>query len=304
MVIYKIENQINHKIYIGQTNNFEKRMRGHKSVAFNKKAHGYHLHLYQAIRKHGWDNFSKEIIEEISDEESQLYVDERERYYINLYDSTNREKGYNFDLGGQNGVKKSKLTFEQKVALSNLFNLDEVVDIQNLLMRGTPRKEILKKYSPKLTESLLDNINAGTNFGNENLSYPLFDYVHSNYSLIFTREEQRKIQQDLIDGELSYREIAKKWGIKSIGLISFINNGRIWKNEELEYPLSSRNSSRLHNFRSWVRPVQEDLMESTLTIKQIAEKYKKSTDTIRKINYGYSYHNDEYKYPLISNRKK
>ena len=128
------------------------------------------------------------------------------------------------------------------------------------------------------------------------LSIKPVDTLH----LTFTKEEQKGIQQDLINGELSYKEIAEKWKIKSIKLISFINNGRIWKNEELEYPLSSRNNPRLHNFRFWVRPVQKDLMESTLTIKQIAEKHKKSTDTIRKINYGYSYHNDEYKYPLIS----
>lgn len=303
MVIYKIENQINHKVYIGQTNDFEKRMRGHKSVAFNKNANNYKLHLYQAIRKYGWDNFSKEIIEEISDEESQEYVDERERYYIEVYDSTNREKGYNIDLGGQNGAKKQKLTFEQKVAMSNLFTLEEVIDIQNLLIKGTPKKEILEKYFSKLTDSLLDNINSGTNFKNDKLNYPLFDYLHSNYSVKFTREEQRLIQQDLIDGKLIYKEIAKKWGIKSLGLISLINNGSIWKNEELEYPLSSRNFSRLHNFRTWVRPVQNDLMSSNLTIAQIAKKYNKSYDTIRKINRGDSYHNTDYVYPLISNRK-
>ena len=132
------------------------------------------------------------------------------------------------------------------------------------------------------------------------LSIKPVDILH----LTFTKEEQKGIQQDLINGELSYKEIAEKWKIKSIKLISFLNNGRIWKNAELEYPLSSRNNPRLHNFRFWVRPVQKDLMESTLTIKQIAEKHKKATSTIKKINQGYSYHNDEYKYPLISNRNK
>ena len=304
MVIYKIENQINHKVYIGQTNNFAKRMIGHKSVAFNPKASNYGLHFYYAIRKYGWDNFSKEIIEEISDEESQEYVDERERYYIELYDSTNRKKGYNVDLGGINGERKLKLTFEEKVAMSKLFSLEEVVDIQNLLLKGTPRSQILEKYTPKLTESLLDNINSGANFGNDKLNYPLFDYLHSGYSRIFTKEDQRKIQQDLIDGKLTYKQIAQKWEIKSSGLISLINNGKIWKDENLEYPLSSRNCSRLHNFRTWVRPVQKDLMESNLTLKQIANKYDKSEDTIRKINKGHSYRNEDYKYPLTSNRKK
>ena len=108
MVIYKITNLKNQKVYIGQTNNFDARMRNHKSCAFNPKAKEYGLHLYYAIRKYGWESFSKEIIENIPDEESQEYVDERERFYISFYDSTNRDKGYNVDLGRQNGAKKQK----------------------------------------------------------------------------------------------------------------------------------------------------------------------------------------------------
>ena len=39
MVIYKITNLKNQNVYIGQTNNFDARMRNNKSCAFNPKAY-------------------------------------------------------------------------------------------------------------------------------------------------------------------------------------------------------------------------------------------------------------------------
>lgn len=56
--IYKIQNLINGKIYIGQSKNIEKRWLRHKTTAFNKNDHSYNLPLYRAIRKYGLENFS------------------------------------------------------------------------------------------------------------------------------------------------------------------------------------------------------------------------------------------------------
>ena len=120
----------------------------------------------------------------------------------------------------------------------------------------------------------------------------------------FTKEQRRQIQQDLINGVLTYNEIQQKWGIKSRSLISLVNSGRMWKNDNLEYPLSVRNGRRFQNLRTWVEGVQIDLRKSNLTLSQIAQKYNKSVKTIEKINKGHSYRNKDYKYPLTSNRKK
>ena len=85
--IYKFTNKINGKVYIGQTNNIEKRKRGHKSESFNPNANGYNLPFHCAIRKYGWENFDFEIIEEIADDFSYEYVNEREIYFIQKFDS-------------------------------------------------------------------------------------------------------------------------------------------------------------------------------------------------------------------------
>ena len=68
-VIYKITNLINGKSYIGQTNDFQRRMREHQT-----KKDEYAIHL--AIQKYGKDAFSYEIIEECSKD----LLNEREKY--------------------------------------------------------------------------------------------------------------------------------------------------------------------------------------------------------------------------------
>lgn len=96
--IYKITNLINNKIYIGETiRSIQVRWNEHKSVCMNEKGHGYNYHLHLAMRKYGIDNFIIEEIEQCKDEERF----NRETYYINLYNSNNKEKGYNYVLEGR-----------------------------------------------------------------------------------------------------------------------------------------------------------------------------------------------------------
>ena len=72
--IYKIQNLINGKIYIGQSVHIQARFNQHKNEAKN----GNTRPLYNAIRKYGIENFSFEIIEECSKE----MLNEREIYWI------------------------------------------------------------------------------------------------------------------------------------------------------------------------------------------------------------------------------
>lgn len=67
--IYKYTNNINNKVYIGQSINLEQRKYSHKSSAYNEKAGDYNSQFHQAIRKYGLENFSYEVVAEISNEE-------------------------------------------------------------------------------------------------------------------------------------------------------------------------------------------------------------------------------------------
>lgn len=93
--IYKIQNLINGKIYIGQSVHIKARFNAHKSEARN----GNTRPLYNAIRKYGVENFSFEVIEECSKEK----LNEREIYWIKKYDSFHN--GYNLTPGGNEPYK-------------------------------------------------------------------------------------------------------------------------------------------------------------------------------------------------------
>lgn len=90
--IYKITNQINNKVYIGQSVNIKKRFNQHKCAARD----GENSYFYQALRKYGVENFSFEVLEECPKEK----LNEREIYWIEYFHSTDRSKGYNISRGG------------------------------------------------------------------------------------------------------------------------------------------------------------------------------------------------------------
>lgn len=105
--IYKIENLINGKVYIGQSVDIETRWRAHKNKINQKNSIEIHYPLYQDFIRYGLENFSFEIIEECNIEE----LNEKEKMWINKYNSFYYAKdsnGYNLTTGGE-GTRKIPL---------------------------------------------------------------------------------------------------------------------------------------------------------------------------------------------------
>ena len=119
--IYKITNNINDKIYIGQTN-YTLSERLHQHYLDSKKQHRKNRPLYQAINKYGIENFSIELIEETNNPL------EREIYWIEYYGSF--KNGYNATMGG-NG--KRYLDYDLIISTYNqLQNINKVAKILNI----------------------------------------------------------------------------------------------------------------------------------------------------------------------------
>ena len=93
--IYCIENLINNKVYIGQSIDVYQRLSSHKSaLKHNRHDNTYLQHAYN---KYGAENFDFSILCECTPDE----LDNLERYYIlDVYNSTDRSKGYNRESGG------------------------------------------------------------------------------------------------------------------------------------------------------------------------------------------------------------
>ena len=123
MVVYKITNIINGKLYIGQTLDYEERVRHHKQTPFRKNSKEKNRPLYRAMRKYGIENFKFEIIDTAETIEE---LNEKEIYWIGYYDScVDNNKGYNLDKGGKNGLKseetKRKIGEAQKGELNHAY---------------------------------------------------------------------------------------------------------------------------------------------------------------------------------------
>lgn len=99
-IIYKITNSITGKSYIGQTvRTLEQRLSSHKTTRDGR-------YLSNSIQKHGFHNFTAEILYIAFDKEE---LNNSEIYFIALY-NTLYPNGYNYRLGGnQNGKCSEEL---------------------------------------------------------------------------------------------------------------------------------------------------------------------------------------------------
>ena len=96
MIIYKITNKLNGKVYIGQTKRtLERRWKEHCCPK------GGCPLLKRAINKYGKENFT---VEQIDIATNQDELNKKEIYWIEYYKSANEEYGYNLSVGGEIGV--------------------------------------------------------------------------------------------------------------------------------------------------------------------------------------------------------
>lgn len=109
MFIYKLTNTINNKIYIGLTTEKSIDERCRKRNAEAKYRSERNSYMLNAIRKYGSDVFS---VEQIDTANSLEELKQKEIYYIALYNSTDRNIGYNLTKGGEGnlGLKMSDET--------------------------------------------------------------------------------------------------------------------------------------------------------------------------------------------------
>lgn len=100
--IYKITNQVNGKIYIGKR----------KSSTFDEEYWGSGTRLKVALAEFGKDNFKREIIEWCSTSD---ILKEREKYWIEIFNSRDPDIGYNIKPGGEGDRKKSDFASDKKI---------------------------------------------------------------------------------------------------------------------------------------------------------------------------------------------
>ena len=115
--IYKIENKVNGKCYIGQSINIKRRWEIHRSELKNNTH--YNQYLQKAWNKYGENNFNFSIIEECDHNK----LDEREMFWVKQYNSyanAVNSNGYNLTIGGD-GFRQDTSVMQFDL-LGNLIN--------------------------------------------------------------------------------------------------------------------------------------------------------------------------------------
>jgi len=153
--IYKIENLINSKVYIGQSRNINKRWTSHRNKPFKENYKTYNSPLYRAIRKYNLDNFKFSILCEcmITD------LNKNEIHYIKLYKSNNKKFGYNLTLGGYSSNNRKLKNKDIKLII--------------LLLNGTKlsQSDIAKQFD--VSQMTISSINSGNLYKRDNIDYPI-----------------------------------------------------------------------------------------------------------------------------------
>lgn len=121
--IYMLTCRINGKKYIGQSINISRRLKEHE---YESKINRDHVLIHEAVRKYGWENFDKSVLEFCPIEK----LDELEIYYI-----TKLSPEYNLAKGGGAGARGYKHSEESKnkiskVLVGNQYGAKKIVNVE------------------------------------------------------------------------------------------------------------------------------------------------------------------------------
>lgn len=273
--IYIIKNKINNKVYIGQADFAWKRWGSHLRDAKYKPK----IIIDKAIKKYGEENFWYELLEnQISN------YDEKEKYWIEKFNSI-IPNGYNVAVGGK-GVG-----FGINHVISSIKN-QEILDliIKDLREGEKTFQDIAKEY--KVGVAVIQGINAGTYYTNNNLKYPIREYFLSEKKL------KRLFYSLKYEKDKSIIDIANEFDL-SPSTVSEINQGKERWVSWNKYPL--REGKVKNPLYKNQEKIKELLKNTNLTYQEIARKYDVAIGSIQSINIGYSWHDNNIDYPIRKN---
>lgn len=222
-IIYCFTNNINGKKYIGQSiSKGNARYNNHKSSYKNPDDCEYESPLHRAFRKHGFENFTYEILAQ--DIESIDLLNQLEIQYIQQYDCQ-IPNGYNIEPGGKNCAKPKTIEHRKKEIWAQAkLTEEEVIELRKAYQRKeSPTKIYKEKYENIMHYNSFLNIWSGRRYA---LIMP--EVFEKGRHTKLNAETVKLIRKDREETNLSYDKLAEKYGI-SKGTIADIIKKRTWK---------------------------------------------------------------------------
>lgn len=269
--IYCYTNKINNHKYVGQTNNYKRRIREHRSCAFNEKASSYNDLIHKKIREYGEENFEITLIETLYTENIEE-VNERERYWIQEKNSyCGNGFGYNMDLGGG------------RRAYSSIFSQEELKEIKEKIKKGIPYYDIECEYN--ISASFISSINQGIYFKDDNENYPLYKYYKND-------NDYDELIDLLLNSEYSLKTISEMLNL-GYSTVKKINAGTLRNGLYPTYPIRKKSANEIRADK-----IKQLLLTTNKTNKEIAKIVNSSEETVRRIKNGECFKDKQLSYPL------
>lgn len=187
--IYMIVNDLNDKIYVGQTiQSLAARFKNH--CCYSKSDRSQNMYIKRAIHKYGREHFRIVLLEEVD----QSMLDERERYWIKKLDSFHN--GYNLTEGGQLSKYSQDRKLEQRIDVDAFVTFIETHD--------TTAREVAKLFGICIA-SVYHLIKR---LGRSDLKFKQFDH----HSMNLNEVDWDEFEADYNDG-WSLKDLRKKYHI-------------------------------------------------------------------------------------------
>lgn len=278
--IYIIKNDINNKVYVGQSINAEDRFRSHCKGNYDNSL------IDAAIKKYGKNHFWFEILEE----KTKNY-NEKEKYWIQQYNSIS-PNGYNLLPGGEEpptywGDQHPNV----KISEENVKKLKE--DLKNTTL---PLSVLAKKYG--ISKKQVLRINSGISRTAIGETYPIRKNPNMNGKLT-----EKNVDEIIELLKYTYRfkgDIGRQFGVGPTQ-IDKINTGEEHFRSEEKYPIRNWKSSGVVLFTyEQVTDIIKALKETKESISSIAKRYNVKSRAISQINQGAAkkYRRDNLQYPI------
>lgn len=290
--IYKIDFPSG-KIYIGLSNNIRRRIIEHNTDFRNN------LPIEFAIKKYG--KIKEFILLEEIPAENRTLMQKREQYWINFYNATDKNIGYNISKGGDGanfGVDNHEAKLTEETYQEIVYCLKNKLELS--------LSDIAKIYNIK--QSTISRLNNGHTYFHSSIDYPIRRQQGkkglSNCNSYLSEKDIQDIINELEKDLLTMKEISLKFNT-SPTVIRNINIGKTYYNPQNNYPIRKQHKTgakKLSNkeILNVIKEIQHNPNES---LASIGRRLNISSKTVSSINCGTVYKQKNVNYPIRQSKR-